>query len=152
MTFRTVNYLNGNSADLEAECERYTNLLKKYPADIACMGIGENGHIAFNDPHVASFNDPRMVKVANLDDQCRQQQVNDGCFDTVADVPKRALTLTIPALISVKNIFCIVPGKTKAEAVARIINGSIDESCPASILKAHDNAILYLDKDSAREI
>lgn len=152
LNFKTVNYLNGNSTDLEAECERYANLLKKYPADIICIGTGENGHIAFNDPHVALFNDTKMVKVVELDPICRQQQVNDGCFESITNVPKRALTLTIPILLSAKNIFCIVPGETKADAVSRIINGSIDESCPASILKTHDNAILYLDKDSSKGI
>ena len=127
-------------------------MLKQYPVDIVCMGIGENGHIAFNDPHVAAFNDTELVKLVGLDEKSRVQQVNDGCFDKLSDVPTHALTLTIPALISAKYIFCVVPDKTKAEAVAKTVKGSVDESCPASILKTHANAILYIEKDSAAAI
>ena len=94
-------------------------LLKEYPADIVCMGIGENGHIAFNDPHVADFHDSRIVKIVDLDDVCRMQQVHDGCFASIDEVPKQALTLTIPVLTAPKYVFCVVPGKTKAEAVEK---------------------------------
>lgn len=152
VSFKAVNYLDGNAKDIEAECERYAQLLKEYPTDIVCMGIGENGHIAFNDPHVAFFNDTKLVKVVELDNKCRNQQVNDGCFDSIGKVPTHALTLTIPALMNGKNIFCMVPGKTKAEAVFNTVRGNIDECCPASILKTHKNAALYLDIDSAAMI
>jgi glucosamine-6-phosphate deaminase len=147
--FKTVNYLNGNAEDLELECKRYSELLKQYPTDIVCMGIGENGHIAFNDPQVAFFNDDKMVKVVKLDDKCRNQQVNDGCFSSLEKVPVNALTLTIPSLLAGTFIFCMVPAKTKAEAVYNTLNGEIKETCPASILKTHNNAILYTDIDSA---
>jgi glucosamine-6-phosphate deaminase len=150
--FKSVYYINGNADKIEEECDRYADLLKQYPVDIVCMGIGENGHIAFNDPHVAAFNDTKLVKLVELDEKSRVQQVNDGCFDKLNDVPTHALTLTIPALISAKYIFCVVPDKAKAEAVAKTVKGSVDESCPASILKTHDNAILYIEKDSAAAI
>ncbi|HEX3385934.1 MAG TPA: glucosamine-6-phosphate deaminase [Mucilaginibacter sp.] len=149
LPFRTVNYLNGNAADPNAECERYAELLVQNPPDIICMGIGENGHIAFNDPHVADFDDPKMVKIVDLDYECRQQQVNDGCFVTLDAVPTHALTLTVPALMSGKTIYCIVPGRNKANAVKNTITGKVSEACPASILTKHPNTILFLDNDSA---
>ena len=147
--FKAVYCLNGQSSDPEAECKRYTDLLVKYPVDIIFMGIGENGHIAFNDPGVAKFDDPETVKIAKLDEVCRNQQVNDGCFATISDVPTHALTLTVPTLISAPNLFCIVPVKTKANAVKATVNGEINEMCPASILRTRDNAILYLDNESS---
>ncbi|MDP9077471.1 MAG: glucosamine-6-phosphate deaminase [Bacteroidota bacterium] len=149
LPFHNVNYINGNAPDLETECERYADLLKQYPADIVCMGIGENGHIAFNDPHVADFNDPLRVKVVNLDTACRQQQVNDKCFDELSDVPINAITLTIPALMAAKYIYCMVPGEKKAQAVYNTLNTAINEECPATILRNHENAVLFLDEDSA---
>lgn len=149
LPFRTVNYINGNAADPDAECERYTELLAQNPPDIVCMGIGENGHIAFNDPHVADFNDPKVVKIVDLDHECRQQQVNDGCFATLDAVPTHAITLTVPALMSGKTIYCIVPGRNKAIAVKNTLTGKVSETCPASILTKHPNATLFLDNDSA---
>lgn len=146
--FKTVNYINGNEINYEAECARYSELLKQNPPDIVFMGIGENGHIAFNDPHVALFNDDKMIKVVDLDEKCRNQQVNDGCFKSIDQVPTHAFTLTIPTLVSSKYIFCMVPAKAKAEAVFNTIKGEIKESCPASILRTHDNAVLYIDQDS----
>ena len=113
------------------------------------MGIGENGHIAFNDPHVALFDDKETVKAVALDPVCRQQQVNDGCFASLSEVPEYALTLTIPTLINTDNIFCIVPASTKAWAVNETVTGKVDEHCPASILRTHKNATLYLDPDSS---
>lgn len=152
VNFKSVNYIDGNNQDIEKECERYSGLLKQYPTDIVCMGIGENGHIAFNDPHVAFFNDLKLVKTVELDQKCRNQQVNDGCFDSIDKVPTHALTLTIPALTSCSYIFCIVPAATKADAVYNTVMGEITEACPASILKKHDNATLYTDSDSASRI
>jgi glucosamine-6-phosphate deaminase len=116
------------------------------------MGIGENGHIAFNDPHVADFNDPQQVKIVDLDHECRQQQVNDGCFSTLNEVPTHAITLTIPALIAGKNSYCMVPGKNKATAVNHTLNREISEQCPASILRRHPGAILFLDRESCSAI
>lgn len=150
--FKSVNYLDGNTNNPKEECLRYTSLLKKYPVDIVCMGIGENGHIAFNDPYNALFNDTKLAKVVELDIKSRKQQVNDGCFNNINEVPTHALTLTIPALVSASYIFCIVPTKNKAEAITRTIKDKIDQSCPASILKTHDHAIMYIDKDSASGI
>jgi len=152
LPFMSVSYINGNAPDPEAECLRYAGLLKEFPADIVLMGIGENGHIAFNDPHVAKFDDPKMVKVVDLDDKCRQQQVNDGCFATFDDVPEKAFTLTIPTLMRATYAFCMVPGKTKAHAVADTIQGEITEKVPATILRKHPHAILFLDPDSSSEM
>ncbi len=150
--FKSVNYIDCTATDVDAECERYSNLLMKNPVDIVCMGIGENGHIAFNDPHVADFNDPKLVKYVELDEMCRNQQVNDGCFAKIDDVPKYAMTLTIPALVSAEYNFCIVPAPTKAQAVKKTVCDEISEECPASILRRKDNAILYCDADSSAEM
>lgn len=147
--FKSVNYINGQAINEADECLRYASLLDQYPVDIVCLGIGENGHIAFNDPHVAHFDDGEKVKVVSLDDKCRMQQVHDGCFSALEKVPVSAFTLTVPALIAAKHMFCIVPSKTKEVAVFNTINGPISESCPASILRRKENAVLYLDTDSS---
>ena len=146
--FGSVSYIDSTAEDAEAECERYAELLKKHPVDIVVMGIGENGHIAFNDPPVADFCDPKTVKTVPLDEICRNQQVHDGCFSKLNDVPKTAITLTVPTLFAGKYLFCIVPASTKAKAVFDTIEGDIGEQCPATILRRHKNAVLYLDKDS----
>ena len=146
--FASVNLI-GTDADSEATCARYDALLTEHPVDIVCMGIGENGHIAFNDPHVADFNDPLKIKKVDLDQKCRQQQVNDGCFASIDQVPTHALTLTIPTLYNVENVFCVVPAPSKAEAVKNTVTGPVSEVCPASILRRHSNAILYTDSDSS---
>jgi glucosamine-6-phosphate deaminase len=146
--FASVNYINGDLLHVKAECERYSRLLIDNPADIVCMGIGENTHIAFNDPHVANFNDPELVKVVQLDEACRQQQVNDGCFESLAHVPEYAVTLTIPALMKGAHLFCMVPGVNKAMAIQHTLTQPISVLYPSTILKTHDNAILFVDKDS----
>jgi glucosamine-6-phosphate deaminase len=146
---REVHFLHSEVRDLEAECRRYGELLMRYPLDVVFMGIGENTNIAFNDPHVARFDDPRIVKVVDLDEACRQQQVNDGCFKTLDDVPRNALTLTIPALMKADHLFCMVPGKTKAQAVYHTLNSEISERYPSTILRTHPSAVLLVDKDSA---
>ncbi len=135
------------AADNIAETLR--TLLRQHPPDIVCLGIGENGHIAFNDPHVAYFNDPVWVKLVNMDETCRMQQVNDGCFRMLSDVPKHAITLTIPAMTSAGCLSCVVPAKTKAWAVYHTINDSVSETIPASCLRRHEHAVLYLEPDSA---
>ena len=145
-------YLDGNKLDLEKECNRYGRLLDRYPPDIVCLGIGENGHIAFNDPGVADFDDPQVVKVVELDERSRWQQVHDGCFPDIELVPNQALTMTIPSLVSGARLYCVVPGVTKAEAVHKTLRGPVTENCPASILRCHDSAKLYLDRESARLI
>jgi glucosamine-6-phosphate deaminase len=149
VALKQINLLDGNGGDNEVE--RYAQLLIEKPIDIVCLGIGENGHIAFNDPPVADFNDPETVKVVELDSFCRQQQVNDGCFPSFDAVPTHALTLTIPALTAGKRLFCVVPGKTKKKAVADTLNGPIATSCPASILRKHEHCHLFLDPDSFGE-
>jgi glucosamine-6-phosphate deaminase len=147
--FLKINYLNGNAADKVKECTRYEQLIGVYPTDIVCMGIGENGHIAFNDPPVADFNDPKVIKVVQLDDMCRHQQVNDGCFASFDEVPESALTLTISALMKAKYIYCFVPGTRKAEAVRNTLQQEIIEEYPSTILRRHASAILFLDKESS---
>lgn len=147
--FKSVNYIDISAPDADAECARYSALLKEYPTDIVVMGIGENGHIAFNDPPVADFNDTKAVKPVALDEICRNQQVNDGCFAKIDDVPKTAITLTVPTLFAGDHLFCIVPAKTKAKAVYATVNGEIGEHCPATVLRRHESAILYLDNDSS---
>lgn len=147
--FRSIHYLNDGGTDPEEECSRYGALLLEYPTDIVCLGIGENGHIAFNDPPVADFRDEHLVKQVTLDETCRNQQVHDGCFAGLDLVPTHALTLTIPALFRGRHLFCVVPAKTKAAAVRSTLNGPVSESCPASILRLHPDAKLYLDADSA---
>jgi glucosamine-6-phosphate deaminase len=150
--FKEVHYLNGLAKDLEEECRRYAELLNKEPVDIACMGIGENGHIAFNDPGVADFHDAKTVKVVALDQVCRRQQVNDGCFARIEEVPAHALTLTVPVLFGCRRIFCVAPAKNKADAVYASLNNDIDEKCPASILRNHENAIMYIDGESGARL
>lgn len=147
--FSNVHYLSG---DKDGEEKQYADLLRRYPTDVCFMGVGENGHIAFNDPPVADMFDPETVKKVTLDLKCRNQQVNDGCFKTLEDVPLRALTLTVPALMRSKKLLCMVPGKTKAEAIRDMIRGPIDISCPASALRLHKDATLFLDIDSSKYI
>lgn len=147
--FKSVNTLDCTAKDAEAECERYSALLNDNPVDIVCLGIGENAHIAFNDPWVADFNDPKTVKCVPLDDVCRQQQVNDGCFATMDDVPKTAMSVTIPGLTRAPWMFCIVPYKTKAQAVYNVIHKEISEQYPATVLRKKENSILYLNSESA---
>jgi glucosamine-6-phosphate deaminase len=131
---------------------RYTEELKKKPIDIACIGIGENGHIAFNDPAEADFNDPELVKSVTLDEACRKQQLGEGWFPTLGDVPEQALTLTIPAIMNCKTISCVVPDERKAEAVYATLYKEINTACPASILRTHPDARLFLDTGSASKI
>ena len=150
--FASINLINSTERDAEAECARYAALLAANPTDIVVMGIGENGHIAFNDPPVADFSDPLTVKVVELDSVCRNQQVNDGCFPSIDKVPTHAITLTCPTLTAAKHLFCVVPAKTKANAVYHTLYDDISEACPATVLCIHKSAALYLDAESARLI
>ncbi len=150
--FRQVNYIDIAAPDAERECARYAALLAQHPTDIVVMGIGENGHIAFNDPPVADFADPRAVKPVALDEVCRRQQVNDGCFAHIDEVPRTAITLTVPTLFAGQHLFCIVPAKTKADAVHSTLCGAVGEACPATILRRHPRAVLYLDSDSSARL
>ncbi len=150
LPFRHIFYMDGNAPDLDRECERYASLLRKHPADIAFLGIGENGHLAFNDPHIADFNDPLLVKLnKDLDPVCRQQQVTDNLFNILSDVPHHAITITLPGLMAAKYAYAIVPGATKQQVVKRCLEETISTACPGSILRQHERAQLYLDDASA---
>jgi len=148
--FKNVHLIDGN-ADPQIESERYAALISEAPLDIICLGIGENGHIAFNDPPVADFNDPLIVKKVNLDRSCRMQQVNEGCFATLEEVPEKALTLTIPVIFRASHLFCVVPGRSKREAVRNTIDGPVTTACPASVLQRHPDCSFYFDRDSFGE-
>jgi glucosamine-6-phosphate deaminase len=142
--FGEVHLLVGNNP--QHLCEEYAQKLIAEPIDLVCMGIGENGHIAFNDPPVANFNDLQLVKIVELDPICRQQQVNDGCFPDFDAVPKQAVTLTVPALMSGNCLICTVPGQRKAAALHRMISGNISTECPATILRTHKNCTVFTDQ------
>ncbi len=131
-------------------CADYESLLLQTPPDMICAGIGENGHLAFNDPPVADFLDPVLVKVVRLDAACRLQQVNDGCFEQLADVPTHAYTITIPVFLRAPVISVVAPGPRKAQAVLATLRGPVTEACPATALRGCAGAKLYLDRDSAR--
>ena len=145
----TAHYLDGMASDIEAECERYSKLLTEKPIDLIVLGIGENGHIAFNEPHEADFNDPKTMKVITLDEKCRIQQKNDFKFASMDDVPTHGVTVTIPFIMGALNIITVVPTIRKADAVYDTLTGPIWEKCPASILRRKEDAFLYLDSDSA---
>ncbi|MCM4153844.1 glucosamine-6-phosphate deaminase [Arenibacter sp. N53] len=149
---KKIYFLNGDVEDLESELRSYEEALKFHPIDIACIGIGENGHIAFNDPAVADFKDPKLVKLVELDEACRNQQLGEGWFPSFDDVPKEALTLTITAILSCKAISCVVPDERKAQAVYNTLYGEISTTCPASILRTHKETVLFLDKASASKV
>lgn len=149
--FGQIFYIDSNS-DPEEECQRYERILRSHPIDICILGVGENGHLAFNDPDMADFSDNRLVKQVELDEKCRQQQVNDGCFSSISQVPKTALTVTIPGLTRAKAMFCVVPTKNKAEAIKNMLTGEVEELCPASILRKKAGAKLYLDPDAAKNV
>lgn len=146
---KAFHYIAGDALEPIAECERYENLLKAQPIDLCCLGIGENGHIAFNDPPVANFQDPRWAKIVKLDEGCRKQQVGEGHFPDIETMPQYAISLTIPALCSAKRMECIVPERRKAQAVRDSLENPISTQCPGSYLRTHSAATLYLDADSA---
>ncbi len=147
---KTIHYIAGDAPNIEQEIERYSRLLQSTQIDLACIGIGENGHIAFNDPPVADFHDKVLVKQVALDMDCRLQQVGEGWFDSLREVPCFALTLTIPAIMRAKTISCVVPDERKARAVRKTLKGPISTNCPASILRTHADCTLFLDSESWR--
>lgn len=144
-----AHLLRGDAPDLDAELRTYAEMLNAALNDLAFVGIGENGHIAFNDPHVAEFNDPLTVKRVTLDEACRRQQVGEGHFPDLAAVPKEAITVTCPALMRVENWVCCVPERRKAVAVKNSLEGPISEACPGSLVRRHPNTFVYLDVESA---
>ena len=145
----SMEYLEGDAPDLEAEMARYARLLSAGPIDLAFVGIGENGHIAFNDPAVADFEDVLMVKRVILDPDCRRQQVGEGHFENMDVVPREALTLTCPALFRARSWICSVPEARKAKAVRSALEGPISTICPGSLVRTHPNATVYLDTESS---
>lgn len=147
-----VHYINGDAKEIDREVARYEELLKAVTVDVACIGIGENGHIAFNDPEVADFNDPKLVKIVQLDEISRRQQLGEGWFSTLEEVPGEAISLTIPAITRCEIISCMVPDKRKANAVYNTLNEEISTSCPATILRRHLHTVLFLDRDSASQL
>ncbi len=149
---KSVNYLNGAAEDIDEECRRYAKLLEEHPIDITFAGIGENGHMAFNDPYLADFFDPLLVKVnGGLDDVCRYQQVRDGWFATLEDVPDSAMTLTFPALLRASHLIITSPSSTKKEIIQKVLEGPICLDVPSSIARLHLDAVLYID-DAAAEL
>jgi glucosamine-6-phosphate deaminase len=146
---RKFNYLAGDTLEPIAECDRYHQLLSAQSIDLCLLGIGETGHIAFNDPEVADFNDRYPVKLVKLADKSRQQQVNTGFFDRIEAVPQYALTLTLPTICQAKKICCLAMGTRKASIVKTMLTGEISPACPASILRKYAGATLYLDEAAA---
>jgi len=143
--------IKGDVSDVQSELRRYDELLRKYPADICVLGIGENGHLAFNDPP-ANFATRDLIHVVTLDEECRMQQVHEGHFKTIDDVPKRAITLTIPALLNAKYVLAVVPEARKAAAVKKALEGPVTPNCPGSILRTRPNVTMYLDEESASKL
>jgi glucosamine-6-phosphate deaminase len=144
-----VHYLQGDAPDVRKECDRYRDLLRSAPIDLTFLGFGENGHIAFNDPHSADFADPLLVKRVVLDARCRLQQVGEGHFSSLSDVPREAITLTCPALMTSANVIACIPDSRKAEAVRNAIEGPLCHACPASVVFTRPAARIYLDVYSA---
>jgi glucosamine-6-phosphate deaminase len=144
-----THYLAGDAKDLEAEIARYSGLLLEAPVHLAFVGFGENGHIAFNDPPVADFRDPATVKKVSLDEPCRKQQAGEGHFPDLASVPTEAVTITCTGLFRANAWVCCVPEQRKAEAVRNALEGPISEACPASLVRRHPNASVFLDTESA---
>jgi glucosamine-6-phosphate deaminase len=141
-----VELIDGANPDPDAESRRYGELLDDGGIDLGLLGIGENGHLAFNDPHVADFDDPQTVKPVEIDDTSRRQQVRDGAFTAFEDVPRLALTVTMPAILASRALSVVVPGAQKAEAVTRTLEGPVATACPASALRRHPDAVLFLDE------
>ncbi len=148
LDFAAVHLLDGNAPDLVSECTRYSALLDAAPIDVACVGIGENGHLAFNDPP-ADFATPAHVHVVTLDEACRRQQVGEGHFASFEAVPTQALSLTVPMILAASSISCVAPEARKAQAVYNTLLGEITPDCPASIMRRHADCHLLLDTESA---
>ena len=152
VTMRKFHEIDGTAEDLDAVCREYVEALNLAKPQICLLGIGENGHLAFNDPAEADFSDPLAMKVVNLDRKCREQQAAEGWFQSWEEVPQRALTLTIPTLFRVPKLIVSVPGSRKAEAVRRTLSEPITTSCPSTLLRTHPDVTIYLDTDSAAEL
>lgn len=147
-----AHYLNGEAEEPESECARYGGLLDTVGLDLGCVGVGENGHVAFNEPNETDFGDTHRVRIIELDGRSRRQQVNEGLFPALDAVPSRALTLTVPAILAAKTIACVVPGRSKAGAIRQMLTGEVSAACPASALRRHGAARLFLDAAAAAEV
>ena len=146
------NEVDGTAADLDQFCRLYAEKLAAASPKLCLLGIGENGHLAFMDPAVADFKDPRDVKVVRLDAACRAQQVAEGWFNNLEEVPECAISITIPALLRVPKLIVSVPGSRKAAIMRRTLEETISTKCPASILRTHPDVTVYLDQESASEL
>lgn len=144
--------IEGDAEDLDAVCTNYAAKLQFAHPQLCLLGIGENGHLAFNDPGEADFEDPKLIKVVNLDSECREQQVAEGWFKSLAEVPERAITLTIPAILRVPKLIISVPGSRKAKSIRRTIEDPVSTDCPSTILRTHPDTTVYLDLESAAEL
>lgn len=149
---KAFHEIDGNAADLAQTCKEYAGRLRAIAPQICLLGIGENGHLAFNDPGEADFDDPVDVKVVHLDAVCRGQQLAEGWFQSLQEVPQRAITLTIPAVMRVPKLIVSVPGPRKAKVLRTMLTGPISEACPASVLRRHPDVTIYLDPESADEL
>jgi glucosamine-6-phosphate deaminase len=134
--------------EAEAECRRYEELLRSAPIDLVSLGIGESGHLAYNDPPAARFDDDRWVRIVNISEASMHQTINDGHFRSLSDVPSRALTMTVPALLSARKIIGAVPGSLRHDALRRALDGPIEEACPASALRTHHDCSLFVDLEA----
>ncbi len=144
--------IDGSATDPEQACQKYAARLGAANPQLCLLGIGENGHLAFNDPGVADFSDPLDVKVVQLDAVCRQQQAAEGWFGNLEEVPEQAMTITIPALFRVPKLIASVPGPRKAAIVRRTLEDSISTACPATLLRTHPDATVYLDRESSAQV
>jgi glucosamine-6-phosphate deaminase len=152
VSMRSFREVDGSAVDPDLECRQYARELRAANPQLCLLGIGENGHLAFSDPGVADFSDPLDVKIVDLDHECKQQQVAEGWFPGIDDVPARAITLTIPALLRVPKLIVSVPGPRKAAIVRRTLEEEISTACPATILRRHRNATVFLDNESASQL
>ncbi len=147
-TLGAVHFVNGDAKDPAAECKRLGELIRAYPIDVACVGIGENGHLAFNDPP-ADFETQEPYLVVDLDERCRQQQFGEGWFDSLESVPSQAISMGIRQILKSRRIIVTVPDRRKAEAVRNALEGPVTPRCPASILQQHENCSIFLDEPAA---
>jgi len=144
---KSVQLLNGLNNPAE-ECKRYAGLITAKPIDMVLLGIGDNGHIAFNEPSIANFDDREAVRAIKLDEMSRIQQVEEGCFQHLEEVPKMAVTITVPVIFSARFLFCMAPGENKHDAVNKVLNGPVSTNTPGSILRKHSHCKMFLDKAS----
>ncbi|BAZ06431.1 glucosamine-6-phosphate deaminase [Calothrix sp. NIES-3974] len=152
VTPKAFHYIEGDTLEPLKECDRYSRLLQEQPIDLCLLGIGDNGHLAFNDPDVADFRDPHTVKLVRLDDINRKQQVVTAYFSDVSRVPQYAFTVTIPVICAAKKIICLAPGQRKTEIIQYMLEAKISEKCPASILRQQPQATLFLDTEAAKKL